>query len=70
MEERPSEFYTSQKVTVQGFNTAQRTGTVTELIEILYHKCPSGSPGRTWWPRISLSDGTHAVFCPEVVRPS
>jgi hypothetical protein len=50
-------------------DTLQRAGVVTDLIEIRYHTCPSGSPGRTWWPQIILEDGVHAVFCPEVVHP-
>jgi hypothetical protein len=71
METRPSEFHMGQIVTVGPTDTGipQRTGEVTELIEIRYHNCPSATPGRTWWPKVLLLDGTHAVFCPEVVHP-
>lgn len=36
-------------------------------LRICPDRATSGEPGRTWWPRVRLSDGTHAVFCQEVI---
>jgi len=71
MEERQSEFYLGQSVLVGLSDEPKRTaGVVTDLIEIHYHNCPSGIPGQTWWPQITLKNGVKAVFCPEMVRPA